>query len=353
MADRAAASLRRPGAAAGDVSLRALVCLALLAGPLAGACAPRLAPPGPGPTAPSLTADRLVAADGLELPLRAWLPADGVRPKAVIVALHGINDYSNAFEEPGRYWAGRGIATYAYDQRGFGAAPHRGLWAGTPALTADLTAAARALRARYPGIPLYLLGHSMGGAVVLAAMAGADPPPAEGVILAAPAVWARSTMPLLHRIGLWIGAHTLPWHTVTGRGLKIQASDNIEMLRALGRDPLYIKETRIDALHGLVDLMDAALAGAPRLRTPALLLYGAKDEVVPEGPALRLWQALPESARDRQRRALYEDGWHMLLRDLEAEVVLNDVVHWIEAPRAPLPSGAEARALARLRAEAE
>ncbi|MCH7795591.1 MAG: alpha/beta hydrolase, partial [Proteobacteria bacterium] len=146
---------------------------------------------------------------------------------------------------------------------------------------------------------------------------------------------------------------TLPWVVVTGRGLKIQASDNIEMLRALGRDPLYIKETRIDALHGLVDLMDAALAAAPRLHTPALLLYGAKDEVVPEGPALRLWQALPESARDRQRRALYEDGWHMLLRDLKAEVVLNDVVHWIEAPRAPLPSGAEAHALARLRAEAE
>ena len=58
--------------------------------------------------------------------------------------------------------------------------------------------------------------------------------------------------------------------------------------------------------------------------------------------------ALPERERYRQRRALYEDGWHMLLRDLEAEVVLNDVVHWIEAPRAPLPSGAEARALARL-----
>ncbi|MCH8038067.1 MAG: alpha/beta hydrolase, partial [Proteobacteria bacterium] len=127
-------------------SPRVFVCLALLAALLAtllaGACAPRLAPPGPGPTAPRLTADRLVAADGLELPLRAWLPADGARPKAVIVALHGINDYSNAFEAPGRYWAGRGIATYAYDQRGFGAAPNRGLWAGTAALTADLTAAA-------------------------------------------------------------------------------------------------------------------------------------------------------------------------------------------------------------------
>ena len=51
--------------------------------------------------------------------------------RAVILALHGFNDYSNAFEGPGEVWAGHGIATYAYDQRGFGAAPERGLWPGT------------------------------------------------------------------------------------------------------------------------------------------------------------------------------------------------------------------------------
>jgi alpha-beta hydrolase superfamily lysophospholipase len=211
--------------------------------------------------------------------------------------------------------------------------------------------AAQALRARYPESPLYLLGDSMGGAVVLAALGGPTPPPHDGAILVAPAVWARSTLPLTHRIGLWIGAHTLPWLKLSGRGLKIQASDNIEMLRELGRDPLVIKETRIDAIHGLVDLMDAALAAAPRIESPALLLYGAKDEVVPEAPSLQLWQDLPVDARERQRRALYENGWHMLLRDLEAEVVLDDIAAWIADPRAPLPSGAEA--LARLDEAAE
>ncbi len=325
-----------------------VLCLALLA----AACAPRLAPPGPGagagagPTAPRLTADTLIASDGLELPLRAWLPEDGAAPHAVILALHGFNFYSEIFEEPAAYWAARGIATYAYDQRGFGAAPHPGRWAGTPAMIADLTAAARLLRARHPGAPLYLLGDSMGGAVILAALGAAEPPPNDGAILVAPAVWARSTLPLGHRLGLWIGAHTLPWLKVSGRGLKIQASDNIAMLRELGRDPLVIKETRIDAIHGLVDLMDAALAAAPRVQTPVLLLYGAKDEVIPGGPSLQLWRDLPVGARDRQRRALYEDGWHMLLRDLEAEVVLDDIAHWIADPRTPLPSGAEAKALA-------
>ena len=75
----------------------------------------------------------------------------------------------------------------------------RGLWAGASALTADLRRAARLLRARYPDPPLYLLGDSMGGAVILAASAQDAPLPAEGVVLVAPAVWSRATMPALRR----------------------------------------------------------------------------------------------------------------------------------------------------------
>ncbi len=63
-----------------------------------GACAPRLQPPGPGPAEPALAADHLLMDDGATLPLRIWKPAGA--PTAVILALHGFNDYSKAFEEP-------------------------------------------------------------------------------------------------------------------------------------------------------------------------------------------------------------------------------------------------------------
>jgi len=325
--------------------------LVLVLGLAAAACAPRLAPPGPGPAAPrlDLEAGAFLTRDSTRLPLRAWLPPGDAAPKAMILALHGFNDYSHAFAAPGLYLAMRDIAVVAYDQRGFGNAPHRGLWPGGDVLTRDLADAAGALRTRYPGVPLYLLGDSMGGAVIAVAMAGPEAPAVDGIVLAAPAVWARSAMPLPHRIALWIGAHTFPWMDVSGRGLNIQASDNIEMLRALGRDPLVIKETRIDTVHGLVDLMDRALAAAPALKVPALLLYGEKDQVIPAPPILRFWRALPAAARPHQVRALYAGGWHMLLRDLQARVVLDDIAHWITDPRAPLPSGAEAHALARLK----
>ena len=73
-----------------------------------GACAPRLQPPGPGRAAPAIAADHLVMDDGAKLPLRVWKPAG--EPRAVILALHGFNDYSKAFEEPAKRWTALGIS---------------------------------------------------------------------------------------------------------------------------------------------------------------------------------------------------------------------------------------------------
>ena len=284
-----------------------------------------------------MNGDHFLARDGARLPLKSWLP-DGVRPTtratarptAVIIALHGFNDYSNFFDAPGAWLATRGIASYAYDQRGFGAAPGRGYWPGTTALIDDLGTLNALVRARHPGVPVYVLGESMGGAVALVAASGERSGlNVDGVILSAPAVWGRATMPWYQTGALWISAHTVPGVTLSGRGLKIVASDNIEMLRALGRDPLVIKETRIDAIYGLTELMDAALEASARLVLPALILYGEKDEIIPREPTERMLASLPEAGKDRRKVVYYENGYHMLLRDLQAETVWSDIAAWI------------------------
>ena len=125
------------------------------------------------------------------------------------------------------------------------------------------------------------------------------------------------------------------------------------MLRGLGRDPLVIKETRVDAIYGLVNLMDQALAAAPALDRPALLLYGQRDEIVPKDPTFQAWRELPAEQKKVHRQALYENGWHMLLRDLDATTVRRDIAAWIVDPTAPLPSGADANAAAALSAPPE
>jgi acylglycerol lipase len=334
--------------AAGRPSRRLVLALPLL---LAGCALPGredyaalvAANAASAPGTPRLAAHEIVTADGMHLPLRVWLPKGDIT--AVVLAVHGFNDYSNAFEGPARALAWHGIATYAYDQRGFGAAPLHGRWPGRWQLADDLATVSRLVRANHPGVKLYLMGESMGAAVVTVAMTGetgTPRPEADGLILVAPAVWGRQTMGLFERGALAVGMRLLPGVTVSGRGiLRITPSDNNEMLRALSRDPLVIKATRIDAIYGLVDLMDAAFASADRLDMPLLYLYGDRDEIVPKLPTELMIAHLPAAARPRQRVAWYANGYHMLLRDLDAAVVVGDIASWIGARSAPLPSGAD------------
>ena len=132
-----------------------------------------------------------------------------------------------------------------------------------------------------------------------------------------------------------------PYHAlgdaVSGRGLGIKPSDNRDMLIALAKDPYIIKRTRIDALYGLVNLMDAAFDAAPRLTVPTLVLYGDNDQLIPRQPTYRMLARL----KPGYRLALYDTGYHMLLRDLGAEEVLSDIAAWIQDRQAPLPSGRE------------
>ena len=289
------------------------------------ACAPVVAPRGLDSQTPHTQDGVFVTRDGLQLPLRHW---DAARPVAIIVALHGMSDYSEAFDLPGPWWAAHGISVYAYDQRGFGGAPNPGLWAGVPAMRNDLDDVVSALRVKYKRLPVYVLGESMGGAVVLTALASPNPPPVDGVILVAPAVWSREDMPLSYRAVLWIGAHMLPGMHVSGEGLRIWATDNLKLLRHLARDPLYQHSARVDQVYGLVQLMDDARHAPPRIRRhpPILFLYGGNDQVIPPEPTEAVVKAL-----DGPMTVLrYPDGYHMLLRDLEAEPRWNDVRKWIE-----------------------
>ena len=283
-------------------------------------------------TDPFLSANALVTTDGASLPLHTWIPKEN--PQAVLVALHGFNDYSNAFDDAGDHWSSQGILVYAYDQRGFGANDDVGGWPGINTLVTDLSQAVRVISATHPSLPLYLIGESMGGGVVmLAAARGLSR--VKGIILASPAIWGRETMNSFYSAALWVGAHTFPWAKVSGQGLGIKPSDNDPMLMALGKDPLVIHKTRIDTLYGMVNLMDAALKSAPHVRIPTLVLYGAHDQIIPKNATARMITRFSNAPTV----VVYPDGYHMLLRDLQGGVVLDDISAWIIQTDSPLPSG--------------
>lgn len=288
--------------------------------------------------APQLASSHFLSSDGRVIPVRTFLPGQ-TKLRAVVIALHGFNDYSRAFTSVGSFFAGQGIGLIAYDQRGFGLSERTGIWAGASSYGEDLDAMTRAVKQRYPGLPLFLLGESMGAAVVITALHDHPDMAVEGVILSAPAVWSRDTMPWYQSLIMDLAASLLPEVRLTGSGLRVQASDNLEMLRGLGRDPWVIKATRIDAIQGLADLMDAAQAGIDQVKKPLLILYGGKDEIIPQMPVKRLWERI--SAQPDVRAAYYPGGFHLLLRDLNAALPLRDAMGWMNDPKAPLVSGCE------------
>ncbi len=296
------------------------------------ACAPVTARLGLERNNPIITTDTFVTRDGLHLPLRHWEAAE---PRAVIVALHGMSDYSNAFDLPATWWAEQGITTYAYDQRSFGGSPDPVLWPGNEALRRDLADAVSAVRARHPGLPVFVLGESMGGAVVLTAMADHVLPPVDGAILVSPAVWSRSDMPFYYRAALWLAAHTVPGMNVSGKGLKIWPCDNIDLLRLMSRDPKFQHKTPVGKVWGLVNLMDEGRNAPASLRDPPpiLFMYGGNDQIIPRAPT----EAVVKELGSRAEVKFYPKGYHMLLRDLEAQPRWQDVLEWIEHRIFPSP----------------
>ncbi len=315
-------------------AIAALLLLAGCTGLPSFTQAPPLAP-GAGQTAEAFTMP-----DGAVLPARSWRPVGP--PRAVILALHGMNDSRDAWALPGPVFAAAGILLVAPDQRGFGAAPQRGFWPGAATLATDAATMLATLRARYPGTPLYAMGESMGGAVLMTLAARPDAPRIDGWILLSPAVWGRAQQGPALSGGLWLVSSLTPALTVTGGEVRLRVvpSDNRDALVALARNPLTIRRTRFDALRGLTDLMDAAQDASPALPPNTLVLYGGRDTLVPAAAMRRSWRRMPASVR----RGLYPGGYHLLLRDLGRAAPIGDIIAWLGDRDGWLPSGADAAA---------
>ena len=297
---------------------------------------PRVQTPVARPEVARLEAERVVLADGAVLPLAQWLPV-AQAPRAVLVALHGLNDYHGSWTEAAEQFAARGFAVYAYDQRGFGATDQRGIWAGGDVLAADVRQVAALVHARHQALPLYVLGESMGAAVLLRALAQEPSGWLDGAVLSAPAVWNRRDMPWYQRFAVRLVGHTY-------RGMKVSTprgrapTDNPEALRQRNEDSQVIHKVRVDMLSGVADLMDEVTDARSGFAVPLLILYGAHDRIVPARPVCRWISSLDRDSP--WQVAVYPRGWHLLFRDLDAATVVADVTAWLTGAGVELPSGA-------------
>ena len=238
---------------------------------------------------------------------RAWLP-HAVRASVVLV--HGLSEHSERYDHVGRFLAERGIAVYAHDHLGHGrSGGPRGWVASFDHFLDDVGQMHRRVLAAHSGVPLFLLGHSMGGLIATAYVLEREPKP-DFLILSGPAI-----APLLDPGDRKIDASRL-------------SKDSV-VQKAYMDDPLVLRERVTDELFLRLAEGLALLPGrAGEVRMPCLLIHGDADMLCSADGA-RAW--LERSGNPDVTVKIYPGGRHEMFNETNKDEVIADMWEWMKA----------------------
>jgi acylglycerol lipase len=262
--------------------------------------------------------------DGLRLGERSWLPPQ--QACGAVVVLHGFTEHGGRYAPLAEQLCGCGYAVYAPDLRGHGRSEGSRAWIRSfDEYLADVEVYLERIRARQPGRPLFLFGHSMGGTIstLLAVLGRLE---VRGLILSAPGVvlgdgvfpWFRRVAPVFGRL--------FPRLRLFRLGSRMLSRDP-RVVEDFRKDPLvyhgrFAVGTGVQILRALGQIAD----GMERVTVPLLILHGTGDAVTEvEGSR----QLCARAASADKTLKLYEGLYHDLLNEPEKESVRADVIEWI------------------------
>lgn len=264
--------------------------------------------------------------DGTEMFLRTFHPDKA--PRAVILGIHGLGNHSGLLAYVGRFFAGKGFVFVAPDMRGFGHySGRKGHVERFDEYTSDLHTLFKSTQERFPGLKMFMYGHSMGGLHIVR-YAIAHPEGLTGILIPCPSVSER----------LKVSKGTRAIAALLSRlNVKTYVSDGID-LTYIARNPEVVKRNQEDplrfdrvtprmAVEGL-GAKDKAFASAHLLNVPVLVQQTGDDLIL-----------VPEKNKDFYDRIaskdktwkLYEGLYHEPFEDEGGGVVLADMLAWIEA----------------------
>jgi len=294
--------------------------------------------------APRAEALTLKNADNLTLFAQWWTPSPAASVKAVIVLVHGTYVHSGFYQRWASHLADHGYAVLGFDMRGWGQSQgrgRRGFVTDVGEYQEDLALAYRQARSRYPDLPVYVQGESLGGLVALLATAEGDIQP-DGLILNAPAL--RIAMKMLGlrqpnwlaRSGLWMMAlpgEAFPNHPVLMPGAVTElfagmAVDSEQLVDAFVRDP-HVTHTALPLgfFAALKDGTAQAQDLLPVVQQPLLVLQGTDDMLVPLSSSEYL---LAHAGSGDKTLRVYDGMSHATLHDTGHEQVWHDILAWLD-----------------------
>jgi len=255
---------------------------------------------------------------------RVWQPAGA--PRAVVVICHGVNSHGGQYFWAAEQLAADGYAVLALDLRGRGRSTGERFYVENVAdYVTDLAGTIAIAKQRFPGLKLFVLGHSAGGVVsasyVLDHQAEIDGFICESFAFQVPAPgFALAAIKGLSHIAPRLGV------------LKLHNEDfsrDPEWVATLNADPYIKDETQPAATVAALVRADERLREAfPTVTLPVLIMHGTADKAtVCQGS-----EFFHETAGSSDKTLkLYKDHYHDLLADIGKEEVMGDIKAWLAA----------------------
>jgi alpha-beta hydrolase superfamily lysophospholipase len=275
---------------------------------------------------------------------RAWIPHE---PRGALVLVHGYAEHTGRYDEMAMHFAGRGWAVHAYDQAGHGRSPGpRGHVDRFGRLVDELDRFVELVSEDHRGLPLVLLGHSMGGLVAAATTAFRRPAIDRLVLSGALLELGSDDSGTWQRVGLVLARMLSPLmpRFALSTGLDVEGlSRDPEVVRRYLDDPLVKDRMSVRFAAGMNAMIQATRAAADRIETPALILHGGADPISPVSGSRALHAGLRDDVAERSRLEIYPELRHEIFQEPERERVWADVLAWLEdiaASEASEPRGA-------------
>jgi alpha-beta hydrolase superfamily lysophospholipase len=261
---------------------------------------------------------------GLKVATRSW-PAEGAA-RGIVILVHGFNSHSGYFKWPAEQFAANGFAVYALDHRGRGRSEGERFYVEKFSdFTDNLDTLVNIARSENPGLPVYLLGHSVGG-VISATYVFEHQSEISGLICES---WAYDVgLPHLVQLALEGASKLIPHLPLYALKNEIFSRDP-KVVEAMNNDPLIANEkqpaeTAAEVLKAAARLTE----NMPNIKVPVFIIHGTDDKATrPEGSQY----FYDHVGSEDKTLKFYDGGFHDLLNDIDKETVMADILAWVNA----------------------
>lgn len=264
--------------------------------------------------------------DGLDIFAQAWEP-DIVQPKAVVCHVHGLGEHSSRYVHVAEAFSKEGFVLFTSDLRGHGrSAGPRGHINAIEDFMQDIDVLFEQARSRYPGLPLFLYGHSLGGILVLH-YGLSRKPDVKGVIATSSGLrTALEKQPLKVFLAKVLGS-LIPSTTIVSGLDPNGISHDKNVVKAYQEDPLVHDKASLGFGKVMLGVTKWTLEHAGEFSRPLLLLHGKADPIAFPSGSIEFAAPLKEKCT----LVLWEDGYHELHNEPDKAEVLKTMTLWMDA----------------------